>query len=85
MIPGSLVLEAYDYSSKQQVFWFAGGAETRVLNRFDLGKSFTTVKNATCSVAPISGMQTPDFLSAFRFAGNATVQSPKYAMHLFCL
>jgi hypothetical protein len=83
MNPGSLVLEAYDFTAKQQVFWFSGKNEVKVLNRFDLGQSFTTALNATCTKAPISEMQPPNFLSSFTYSGNQTCTSPKL-VSFFC-
>ena len=78
MIPGGFVLEAYDFTSKSQLFWFSGEKEVKELNRFDLGKSFKTALNATCSVKAIGNqMQPPNFLESFSFVGNETCTSPK--------
>ncbi len=78
MIPGGFVLEAYDFTSKSQLFWFSVEKEVKELNRFDLGKSLKTALNATCSVKAIGNqMQPPNFLESFSFVGNETCTSPK--------
>jgi hypothetical protein len=80
--PGGYVLEAYDFAAKKQLFWFR---DRTVLNRFDLATSFDFDGNS-CNVSKLdaTGMQPPNFLKSFVFAGNVTLDSPNYPVPVPC-
>jgi hypothetical protein len=81
---GGFVLEAYDYTSRKQLFWYTETGRT-LLNRFDMGTSFDYDTNS-CNVTKLdaTSMQKPNFLQSFVFDGNATVDSPNFPVPVPC-
>lgn len=81
MSPGGRVAEAYDFVDLKQITWMMT-QETKVLNRFDLGQSFSTFRNGSCkeTVLAKGSMQTPNFIGTegFRWTRNETIWTPQY-------
>ena len=80
--PGGYVLEAYDFKERKQLFW---EEKRSVLHRFDLSMSYV-FDAASCNATKVdgAGMQPPDFLKAFSFGGNVTVDSPNFPVPVPC-
>ncbi len=83
--PGGFMLEAYDFKAKRQVFWFAESERT-LLNRYDLGMSFSFDSNKKCNCSKIdpTSMLQPDFLRSFAFVKTVHVDSPNFPASVEC-